>query len=172
MSRKITSIVIATAVSLLGLFGSGCASIVHGGARNVTINSQPAGAHVVITNTRTGSAVHSGTTPMTVSLSPKGGYFRGQAYTVSFKLDGYQPAEVQIKPTMSAWYLGNVIFGGLIGLIVVDPLTGAMWNLSPDKIEQPLSAQQAQLIKQQDGFVVVLLSSLTESEKSHLVRIN
>jgi len=35
--------------------------------------------------------------------------------------------------------LGNIIFGGLVGMIVVDPLTGAMWDLEPADIEQPLT---------------------------------
>jgi hypothetical protein len=32
---------------------------------------------------------------------------------------------------MDGWYLGNIVFGGLVGLLVVDPLTGAMWKLDP-----------------------------------------
>lgn len=30
----------------------------------------------------------------------------------------------------SGWYVGNVVFGGLIGLLIVDPATGAMWGIS------------------------------------------
>jgi hypothetical protein len=33
----------------------------------------------------------------------------------------------------NAWYLGNIIFGGLIG-IVIDPITGAIYELSPDQV--------------------------------------
>ena len=37
-----------------------------------------------------------------------------------------------IKPTPNGWYLaGNFIFGGLLGWLIVDPATGAMWNLKP-----------------------------------------
>ena len=27
---------------------------------------------------------------------------------------------------MNGWYIGNILFGGLIGFLIVDPLTGAM----------------------------------------------
>lgn len=159
---------------LLGLAftGSGCASILHGGSRSVTINSDPAGAKVRIVRADNGWGVHNGVTPLTVSLPPRRGYFKGQSYNVKIEMEGYQTVEVAIRPTLSGWYLGNVIFGGLIGMIVVDPLTGSMWNLSPDRIERTLSPSQAQLIKERNGFLVVLHSELSEAEKAGLVRIN
>jgi len=34
-----------------------------------------------------------------------------------------------------AWYLaGNIVFGGIAGWLIVDPLTGAMWRLSPKEV--------------------------------------
>ena len=38
----------------------------------------------------------------------------------------------------------------------VDPATGAMWNITPEKIEQKLPAARSALIKNKTGFVVVL----------------
>ena len=61
---------------------------------------------------------------------------------------------------------------GLIGLLVVDPLTGAMYNLTPDKIEQPLSGTQAEVIRDKKGLWVVLASQTTEGERSQMVRVN
>jgi len=57
-------------------------------------------------------------------------------------------------------------------MVAVDPATGAMWNLAPDKIEQKLSADQASLIKNRNGFIVVLASELTDNERKRMVRIN
>jgi hypothetical protein len=53
-------------------------------------------------------------------------------------MPGYEPAEVQLKPSLSGWYFGNILFGGLIGMVAVDPNTGAMFNLMPNKVEQTL----------------------------------
>ena len=59
-------------------------------------------------------------TPCTVSLDPRGGYFRGQSYTLRLELDGYQTTEVALTPKMSGWYWGNLVIGGLIGMLAVE----------------------------------------------------
>jgi hypothetical protein len=64
------------------------------------------------------------------------------------------------------------LFGGLIGMLIVDPLTGAMYNLAPEKIEQPLSASQAQLIHSGKGLLVILASQATQQERAEMVRLN
>lgn len=122
-----------TALLLLGSLGGGCASIVHGGSRAVTITSVPPGAQASV-RTLEGSVVAVATTPCTVKLDPKRGYFKGQTYLVHLELPGYTPAEIQLQPAISGWYFGNILFGGLIGMVGVDPVTGSMWNLEPDKV--------------------------------------
>jgi hypothetical protein len=111
-------------------------------------------------------------TPCTVSLDPKKSYFQGQAYTLRLEMPGYRATEVELTPKLSGWYFGNILIGGLIGMLAVDPATGSMWNITPDKIEQSLTAGQAELIKNKTGFVVVLESELTPGERQHMVRLN
>ncbi|MFT3781454.1 MAG: hypothetical protein QM790_05500 [Nibricoccus sp.] len=163
---------VAFALTGLALFSTGCASIVHGGPRTLEIKSDPSGATITITKLGTAEVVHSATTPCTVSLDQKRGYFKGQSFTVKFELAGYKSTEVVVRHELSGWYFGNLLLGGLIGMIGVDPATGAMWNLTPDKIEQKLSAEQASVIRQRSGFLVVLVSQMTESEKKQMVRVN
>lgn len=153
------------------LLAGGCSSIVHGGSRTISVATQPQGAKATISK-NTGELVSVNTTPFTVTLDPKRGYFKGQAYNVRLELPGYKSAEVSIEPTMSGWYWGNLIFGGLIGMLAVDPVTGSMWNLTPDKIQQSLTPSQAELIKSGSGFVVVLASQLTPAERASMVKIN
>ena len=155
----------------VALLGAGCASVFNGGDRTITINSQPIGAKILVAKSNTGEEIRSGVTPLIVSLPPKAGYFRGQSYSVSFKLTGYQTTTVQVRPSISGWYFANIILGGAIGMVVVDPLTGSMWNLSPDKIQETLSPAQASLIKDGNGFIVVLASAVTEQERKDMVRI-
>lgn len=170
--NKTSCLVAVFAVALGSLLTGGCASIVHGGYRDIAINSKPEGAQVTVVKLGSGEVVSTGVTPMTVALKPKQKYFKGQSYTVNFKLAGYKPADLTIRPTLTGWYFGNILFGGLIGMVVVDPLTGAMWNLAPDKIEQSLSAEQVAVIKNKDGFLVVLVSQLSDTERKNLVRLN
>lgn len=163
---------IATSI-LLGasFFAGGCASIVHSGNRTLTINSEPSGAKASIRKAD-GEGIVVQTTPCTVSLDPKKGYFKGQTYILKLELAGYKTAEVELRPSLSGWYFGNILVGGLIGMVIVDPITGSMWNIEPNKIQQKLSQEQASLIKNGEGFVVVLASDLTDAERAAMVRLN
>jgi hypothetical protein len=167
----------ALAMGMVGasLFAGGCASIVHGGDRSISINTQPPGATASVRKSGSNSlndVVTVQNTPCTVSLDPKKSYFKGQSYTLRLEMPGYRTAEVELTPKMSGWYWGNLVIGGLIGMLAVDPATGSMWNLEPNKIEQTLSGGQSSLIKNKTGFVVVLVSDLTPAEREHMVRLN
>lgn len=160
------------AIALIGCTVlSGCATIVHGGPRSVSVASTPAGAKVSIYD-RSNTLVQTNTTPFVAQLSTGYKYFRGQEYRLVFELPAYAPAEVHLQSTISGWYLGNLLFGGVVGMLIVDPITGAMYNLTPEKIEQPLSRTQAQVISKGDGLLVVLASQITPQERAEMVRIN
>ncbi len=161
---------VVSVVSVVALTG-GCASIVNGGSRTVTLTTQPAGAKATITKSDTDNTVHSGLTPLTVSLEPKRGYFKGQSYSVRFELAGYKTEEVTLRAELSGWYWGNILFGGLLGMLVVDPVTGSMWNLSPAQLDRTLTSQQAALLQTGDGFVVALVSEMSEAERARLIKI-
>ncbi len=109
---------------------SGCASIFCGSHKTVNIASEPPGASFEVINKR-GKPVVNGVTPTNVSLKRGGGYFAAGDYAVTFRKDGYQEQVAPVPQGLeTGWYLvGNFIFGGLIGYLVVDPLTGGMWNI-------------------------------------------
>ncbi|HKS55666.1 MAG TPA: PEGA domain-containing protein [Steroidobacteraceae bacterium] len=172
--RKSLQGAVVLGVAGASLFAGGCASIVHNGNRDISINTEPPGATASIRKSGGGvdEVVTVQKTPCTVSLDPKKSYFKGQNYTLRLEMPGYQTAEVELTPKMSGWYWGNLVFGGLIGMLAVDPATGAMWNIEPDKIDHKLSGGQSSLIKNETGFVVVLVSDLTPAEREHMVRMN
>jgi hypothetical protein len=150
---------------------SGCATIVHSGPRAIPITSSPPGAKVSIYD-RSNTLVQTNTTPFVAQLPVKYGYFKAQNYRLEFELPGHAPAVVNLESSVSGWYFGNLAFGGVIGMLIVDPLTGAMFNLTPDKIDQPLTGSQAQVIRQGKGVLVVLVSQTTEQERANMVRVN
>jgi hypothetical protein len=46
---------------------------------------------------------------------------------LTLEKEGYDKEEVNIEGDANAWYIaGNLVFGGLIGWLIVDPATGAM----------------------------------------------
>lgn len=115
---------------------SGCANIMSGGTKPVTINSTPSGASFLIKDVA-GKDVHQGVTPSRVTLDRGAGYFKGQTYEVRFSAPGYSGQSKSINTTLNGWYIGNLLWGGLTGFFIVDPLTGAMWTL-PDDISATL----------------------------------
>lgn len=126
MTRAVTCFALALFV---GAYCSGCATIMGKSEVPVTITSQPDGAEVSIFD-RSGKPIHTGITPTTVSLRAGAGYFKSEVYKVRFARAGYQEREAEIERRVNGWYIGgNFVFGGIIGWLVVDPATGAMWKL-------------------------------------------
>jgi hypothetical protein len=153
---------------MLLVFG-GCATIVGKSVYPVLIKSQPDQADIRIID-ETGQTVFTGKTPTTVSLPTKAGYFRGKDYTVTYSKPGYANQSAQIRRGVSGWYLaGNFFFGGLIGWLIVDPLTGAMWTLPAEttaKLPPQTSMEQSET-----GMQIVSLDDLPESLRSQLIRV-
>lgn len=125
------------ACALAGLFLSGCASIVDGGPKTVTITSNPPGAKLTVADGQ-GNKISENTAPASISLKRSNGYFIPAKYKLTFEAPGYYPSEITLKATINGWYFGNVILGGAIGLLGVDPATGAMWTFSPSEINRNL----------------------------------
>lgn len=110
------------------LLASGCASIVSDSQWPVSLNSTPSGAEYTVRN-EDGAVVASGHTPNTVILPSGAGFFDGETYLVEFNKDGFVTGRATVDSKLNGWYWGNLIFGGLVGLFLVDPATGAMWKL-------------------------------------------
>jgi len=118
---------------------SGCASIAGNSSYPVTINSSPSEAKFIVSN-KAGQEVHSGTTPSTVTLKSSAGYFDGERYSVKYSKEGYNDGLSSIDSSLSGWYAGNLLFGGILGLLVIDPATGAMWKL-PENVSTSLATK-------------------------------
>jgi hypothetical protein len=127
----------ATALGILGLL-SGCASIMSGRHAEVRIESFPSNANVAIRDHR-GLEVASLHTPGVARLKRNRQAFLPARYTATIEAPGYQPAQVPIGSTVNPWVLGNVLLGGLPGL-VVDGATGAAWRPRQSHIHSELSA--------------------------------
>ena len=130
-------IIALAACSLL----TGCASIISGRHADVAIDSFPSNAHVVVRD-YDGRAVASLTTPGVVSLKRNRRFFLPARYTATIEVPGYVPAEVPIRSTVNPWVLGNIVIGGVPGLIV-DDATGAVWQPRHSQIHRQLAPMGA-----------------------------
>lgn len=117
-------------ICLAATIFSSCATIVSDSDYVVQVNSNPSNSNFKVTNA-SGVVVHSGTTPASISLSAKKGFFSGAKYNIVFEKPGFAPQTVPVHADIDGWYIGNLLFGGFIGFLIVDPLTGAMWKLDP-----------------------------------------
>ena len=118
-----------------------CASIVSKTKYPVTIDSAPRGASVTIVNKR-GDQVYTGVTPSLVKLKSGGGFFQNAIYTITLSKEGFTTKTIELKATLNGWYFGNVLFGGLLGLLIIDPATGAMYKLKITDVNETLLPAQ------------------------------
>ncbi len=110
---------------------AGCASIVHQTTQQIPVTSQPAGAALTVSC----GDVHNDpklVTPAVVTVHRKPVHC-----AISLTKPGYRTTEIALTRSMSAWYPANIVFGGIVGLIV-DAANGAMYNRAPSQIDVSL----------------------------------
>ncbi len=106
---------VLTAVGIVAVLCSGCATILSGSSQNITITSEPPGAHVKI-------AQQSGTTPAILQV-PK-----GKDYPIEVT-HGTDTRVLPLQRTFDAISVLNIFFWP--GFIV-DAVTGAITKYDPD----------------------------------------
>ena len=129
----------------LTLLLSSCATIISGSKQNVKFSSDPSTATILI------DEVEVGKTPFEIKLERK------SEHRVMIKLEGYQNYETKLTKKFNGWYLGNIIFGGLIGLII-DPITGAMYDLTPNEINAQMNKGTAFRSNGKDVYIAIALN--------------
>lgn len=123
----------------------GCATIMKGSDQQIKINSTPTAAKVIVKSTD-GMVIFDGTTPATVKLSKK------KEYIVTVTMEGYKESTANItKQGIEGWFWGNIICGGLIG-IVVDITSGSINKLAPEEVS--IEMKTAYLENQEETFVL------------------
>jgi hypothetical protein len=67
---------------------------------------------------------------------------RNTDHKLVFEKEGLPTRETTLESKASWWLLGNILFGGLIGLIV-DFATGSGYRLKPSNVEMDMATGQA-----------------------------
>lgn len=124
------------------VLATGCASIVSGTTQEITFNSNPPGANCDIT--RSGASLQKVTTPSS-TIVQKTKY----DLQVTCAKPGYVTTAVTDKSGLEPWVLGNIVFGGIIG-IIVDASTGAQ-----NKYDTPVLVQLPPAPLPPPGIVVI-----------------
>ena len=147
---------------------SSCASIVSKGTYPLTINSSPSNARVNITDKK-GYEIFAGNTPAVARLKAGNGFFSKAEYQVKISTPGHDTQIIPVTFSLDGWYFGNILFGGLIGMLIVDPATGAMWKIDREFINVTLSQSTSSLTPEMRIFDI---NEIPEDWKEQLVKLN
>lgn len=152
------------------LLAWGCASIVSKSRYPVTFDSNPTGANIVITD-KSGNRIFEGRTPTTLTLSASKGFFSPAEYYIEVSMEGYNTGRATLTAGLDGWYIGNILFGGLIGMLIVDPATGAMWKLD-ERVVVNLVAKTSALEHGGLSLRIVTIDQIPTEYHPHLIRVN
>lgn len=164
MKKVVHLVLIAT----LLITSTQCASIVSKSKYPVLINSDPTAAEISITD-RKGDIIFTGKTPAAVALNSGAGFFMKAKYIIKYTKPGYDEINIPIEATLDGWYFGNFGFGGLIGFLIVDPATGAMYKINEEIIITPLKLTSA--LSNESELKIEDINDVPENLKLHLERI-
>lgn len=155
-------------VFTLPILFSSCATIFGKSSYPVSISTNPKGANISITDKKS-KEVYKGTSPATVTLKSGAGYFSKAEYQVKITAPGFGEQIIPVNYKLNGWYFGNLLFGGLIGMLIVDPATGAMWKLQTPPIYVTLDKLTETVTE--PTLKIIDIKDVSESMKSNMIRL-
>jgi hypothetical protein len=117
-------------LSCILAFSGSCATIVARGPDRVPIESTPPGASVFLDGRPLGI------TPLKASID------RDDAGVLRLELAGHEAQTMNVERVFNGWFVGNVVFGGLIGM-AIDLIAGNVTKWSTDKVHVQLQPAKA-----------------------------
>jgi PEGA domain len=153
MKKSSLTKILLTSMLACSLFGIlSCAAIIHGKNQDIFISSQPVGAKILVDER------DYGITPKTLGL-PRVGRIDGEPsakkeYKIKIVLDGFEPYEVVLQRKVDGWFFGNLLIGGVIG-IVVDAVTGSMYKLNPNHVVAQMGKNGASNFKKKANEIYI-----------------
>jgi hypothetical protein len=157
-------------LTCLSFFATGCATIFTGSRSPLSVQTNPPGAKVLIRNKK-GLEVFHGTTPADLKLRSGAGYFGRESYAITLSLEGFEPKTINIDSRINGWYFGNILLGGALGMLIIDPLTGAMYKLDTEKIDENLKEKSGANNRNEPSLQILTRSNIPDTWDKHLVRI-
>ena len=128
--RNVVSLFLLGLLMCLSSLTTGCATIFHGSSQTISLSTDPPDALV-----RAGGNTYK---------SPAQAILRRDAdYIITAEKDGFETSQGTITHSVH-WptFLGNIIFGGLIGW-AIDFSSGAAYKLEPENLIIPLKQKVA-----------------------------
>lgn len=167
MRTNFTKLAMGTVMTAMSVMTfSSCATIFGHSQYPVTIQSVPSDAKVTIVD-RKGQVVFMGSTPASVTLKSAAGYMSKAQYSIKVQAPGYIDQVYPLNARLNGWYFGNILLGGLIGMLIVDPASGAMYKMD-DPTNVNINLQQ----ETKSALIIKDINELSAKEMKGLVKIN
>ena len=83
---------------------------------------------------------------------------------------GYDEKIVTIDFKLNGWYFGNLLIGGVLGMLFIDPLTGAMWKIQDPVVDETLD-RAATASVQAPELNIVNIADVSAALKTRLIKI-
>ena len=126
-------IIIFLLLSTFTISFTSCATIFTKSSYPITFTSNPTDANITIVNS-SGKTLYTGSTPTYVRLKAAAGYMKKEEYSVTFSKEGCTSQTIPLICNMDGWYFGNILIGWLIGFLIIDPASGAMYKFPETNI--------------------------------------
>lgn len=138
----------------------GCGSIINGSTQSMSVQVTPSTASISLLSSN-GSLIAKSQGTLFYSLKRSNGFFDGADYNLKVNAKGYNTQVIPLISSPNGWYLaGNILLGGFIGWLIVDPATGGMWTIS---------AKNGQDI---ENLNVILLENATDEMMGNAIKVN
>ena len=159
----------AALVLLAVLLFPGCASIVSKSTYSLSVACNPVDTRLSITDKK-GTEIYQGNTPASVKLKAGSKFFSRAEYQVKLSSPGYDDKVIPVQFKVDGWYWGNILFGGLIGMLIVDPATGAMYKIDTENISETLVKSGTASVDPE--LKIIDIRDIPESWKARMVKMN
>ena len=107
-----------------------CSTVFNGSLSDVDVQSNPSQAIVYVNGQELGP------TPALLKLE------RGETHIIEVKKAGFQTYRITTKSSITGWFWGNLVCGGLIGM-AVDLISGNAYDVEPQFLNAMLNKDNA-----------------------------
>ena len=76
--------------------------------------------------------------------------------------------DIELESQLNKLYLANLIQGGVVGMLIVDPLTGAMWTLNEEVL---VTENLSTSTRGEQTLRIATLDEVSEANRESLVQI-
>jgi len=131
--------------------------------QTVQFTTTPVGANVEVTD-KFDVLCGGCSTPCSIDLK------RGKEYKATITKHGYEPVEIVLKKGSDGWIWGNILFGGVIG-IIIDFSNGSAYRISPGKLDVILNEESVGLAAGESGNNRLLIFDINDLSPEEQTRI-